>query len=239
MRGMSEVAGKLRSLRARADISMDALAKEMGYRQASSIQRYFSDDYQRSTIPLDLARKFAQALSGRGEPVIEENELLELAGVGRASTFHYRTKAAPDNGGHLMSVEELDVRAGAGDPRITDEDSPPVLAEWRVPSVVMRSRTPAAATAIKIITVSGDSMEPDLRSGQRVFVDLSDRRPSPPGVFVLWDGVGNTIKQLEVVPYSDPLRVVIKSRNPNYGTVELDAQQLTIHGRVIGKVEWT
>lgn len=235
MRAMSDVPAKLRALRARAGISMDALAREMGYRHGSSIQRYFADDYSKSLLPLELARKFAAALGGRGEPPIEEDELLALAGVGRGAPS--ATRSVDEAG--LMAIDELDVRAGAGNPQMSDDDSPPVLAEWKVPAVVMRGRTSAPDGAIKIITVSGDSMEPDLRSGQRVFVDLSDTVPSPPGVFVLWDGVGITIKQVEVVPYSDPLRVVVKSRNPHYGSVELAADQLTIHGRVIGKVEWT
>ena len=41
-----------------------------------------------------------------------------------------------------------------------------------------------------MITVAGDSMEPLFLSGDRVLIDVSRKAPVPPGIFVIWDGMG-------------------------------------------------
>jgi hypothetical protein len=44
-----------------------------------------------------------------------------------------------------------------------------------------------------------------------VLVDLGRRSPTPPGIFVLHDGMGLVAKRLEYIPNSDPPRVRIIS----------------------------
>jgi phage repressor protein C with HTH and peptisase S24 domain len=51
--------------------------------------------------------------------------------------------------------------------------------------------------------------------------------PVPPGIFVIWDGMGIVAKRVEHVP------IVIKSVNPEYQTYERDAEEVNIIGRVI------
>jgi phage repressor protein C with HTH and peptisase S24 domain len=106
-------------------------------------------------------------------------------------------------------------------------------------TVMLRGQTTAAPEQIKIITVYGDSMVPDFLPGERVLVDLSDQTPSPPGVFVVWDGFGLVIKRLEMVPYSNPPTVKLKSANEAYDTYERALSEVVINGRVIGKWKWT
>lgn len=61
---------------------MDELAKAMGYARASSIQRYLTDgDYKKKFISADLAEKFEAALSGKGTPPINPDEIWEMAGA--------------------------------------------------------------------------------------------------------------------------------------------------------------
>lgn len=82
--GMAEsVPARLRKLRARVPkLSIDALAKEMGYEGASSIQRYFDDaKFKDPYLKVDLAEKFAAALAGKGSPKITRGEVLTLAGI--------------------------------------------------------------------------------------------------------------------------------------------------------------
>ena len=70
---------KFRALRERADLSMDELAKKMGYAGASSIQRYENpNEYKKTYIAPDLAAKLVKALVGRGTPPIEASEVLAL-----------------------------------------------------------------------------------------------------------------------------------------------------------------
>jgi phage repressor protein C with HTH and peptisase S24 domain len=86
-----------------------------------------------------------------------------------------------------------------------------------------------------MIAVRGDSMIPTLWPGQRCMVDTNDRIPSPPGVFVVWDGMGLVLKRLELIPGSgDPMRVRIMSDNPKYTAYERTLDEAHINGRVVG-----
>jgi len=89
-----------------------------------------------------------------------------------------------------------------------------------------------ASENIRIMKVIGDSMEPTLRPFDRVVVDLSDRDPSPPGLFVLFDGLGLVIKRVEVVAGFDPMRVLISPNNPRYTAYESPLDSAGIEGRV-------
>lgn len=70
-------------------------------------------------------------------------------------------------------------------------------------------------------------------SGDRILVDTSQRVPVPPGIFVIWDGLGLVAKRIEHVPHSSPPTVVIRSINPEYATYERHAEDVRIVGRVI------
>ena len=54
----------------------------------------------------------------------------------------------------------------------------------------------------------------------------------PPGVFVIWDGMGVVARRVEHVPRSDPPTVAIKSANPEYRTYKREADEVNIIGRV-------
>ena len=43
-------------------------------------------------------------------------------------------------------------------------------------------------------------MEPLVSSGDWIMVDVSRNLPSPPGIFVIWDGLGLVAKRIEHVP---------------------------------------
>lgn len=140
----------------------------------------------------------------------------------------------------VISVDELDVRANGGYGLAHDTtEAEPVVARWQMPGDILRAQTTAPPKSLKIITVFGDSMAPDFLPGERVLVDLDDRRPSPPGVFVLWDGLGLVIKRLELVPGTDPHMLRLIPRNPQYQTYEQPLSDVHINGRVIGKWQWT
>jgi phage repressor protein C with HTH and peptisase S24 domain len=84
-----------------------------------------------------------------------------------------------------------------------------------------------------MITVDGDSMEPLLSSGDRILIDTSQRVPVPPGIFVIWDGMGLVAKRVEHIPNSEPPKVVINSVNPEYQAYERIAEEVNVVGRVV------
>jgi phage repressor protein C with HTH and peptisase S24 domain len=76
-------------------------------------------------------------------------------------------------------------------------------------------------------------MEPLLHSGDRILVDTSQRVPVPPGIFVIWDGMGIVAKRVEEIPNSGPAKLVIKSVNSECQTYRRQAEEAQISGRII------
>ena len=76
-------------------------------------------------------------------------------------------------------------------------------------------------------------MEPLLSSGDRILFDASLKVPVPPGIFVIWNGMGLVAKRIEHVPHSDPPRVVLKSLNPEYDSYGPLAEEICAVGRAV------
>ena len=132
----------------------------------------------------------------------------------------------------LVAISEIDVRAAAGAGAVHEglEETREV---WHFPEAVIRHELRAQPKDLRLITVHGDSMDPLLASGDRIMVDTSQRVPVPPGIFVIWDGMGLVAKRVEHEPNSDPPKVIIKSINPEYATYERDAEEVHVVGRVV------
>ena len=131
-----------------------------------------------------------------------------------------------------VPIPELDVRASAG-PGALHDGLEEGRETWLFPDAVIRHEFRARAADLRVITIDGDSMEPLLSSGDRILVDTSQRVPAPPGVFVVWDGIGVVAKRVEHIPNSEPARIIIRSINPEYQTYERTAEEVRIVGRVI------
>ena len=254
MADTSAAARDLKRLRERSGLSVREVAAAIE-RPASTYASY-EDKYRKPYLPLELAKQLEAVLVGRGEPAITSNDVLALAGVTRALfAGEAAATAAPDRPARagkprrhrpetestaLAPIPELDVRALAGGGAIPDlADPQAMIAEWQIPFDFLRSHTQAAPSALRIIRVHGDSMVPDFRPGERVLVNTDDRLPSPPGVFIVWDGFGLVIKRLEVVPYSEPATVRLISANADYAVYERPLEDVTVNGRVIGRWQWT
>ncbi|MHA7777375.1 LexA family protein [Roseibium sp. M-1] len=75
----SAVSRQLADLKDRSGLSIRAIARAMGYQNASSIQRYFSHDYSKPALPADFVAKLLPVLVGAGEQPITREEVLALA----------------------------------------------------------------------------------------------------------------------------------------------------------------
>jgi phage repressor protein C with HTH and peptisase S24 domain len=228
---VSAVSRQLKQLRQRAGLSIREVAQALGMEHGSSYQHY-EDRFKKALLPLDLVRRLVPIFEAGG---VEGAELYALAGVNATGE---RPLLAPrgEGEGRMMRIEELDVRAGAGAGLIGENER--VVAEWQVPSGIVRGYSTAPSAELRIITVMGDSMEPTLQPGQRVLVDTGDRKPSPPGIFVVWDGLGLVIKRVQMLPQSEPARVKITSDNAKYDAYERSLEEAYIQGRVIGQWRW-
>ena len=129
-------------------------------------------------------------------------------------------------------VPEIDVRAAAG-AGAWNAELEEIKESWLFADPLVRHEFRAKPDDLRMITVDGDSMEPLLSSGDRIMIDVSRNLPSPPGIFVIWDGLGLVAKRIEHVPHSDPPRLVLKSLNPQYDSYERSADEIRIVGRVV------
>src|SRR5262245_42565935 len=108
---------------------------------------------------------------------------------GLPSDGHASLKKSPAT----YTIKPLD-----GDGGFRDGQTPP--ADWVIPASILSSRTSAPADKIRIFQVRENVMEPDFRNGEYVLVDISDKKPAPPGIFIVSDGFGNMLRQCEYTP---------------------------------------
>ena len=87
--------------------------------------------------------------------------------------------------------------------------------------------------ALRMISISGDSMVPLLEHDDTVMLDCSQTRPSPPGIFILDDGVGLVAKRIEIIPSTTPQMLRISSENSAYSSYQRRIDEVHIIGRVV------
>lgn len=133
-----------------------------------------------------------------------------------------------------LSLTEVGVKAAGGGGAVVEREE--IVSHWEIPELWIRNITDAGERDLHVITVEGNSMEPELRPGDKIIVDSSRKSPTPPGIFVLYDGIGTVVKQLEHIPKTNPPRVEIKSANKDYRADEATADEINIIGRVIGVI---
>ena len=130
------------------------------------------------------------------------------------------------------AVPAINVRASAG-PGAWNDDFEEEADTWLFADPLIRHEFRARPEDLRMITVDGDSMEPVLSSGDRILIDVSLKVPVPPGIFVIWDGMGLVAKRIEHLPHSEPPRVVLKSLNPDYDSYERLAEEIQVVGRAV------
>jgi phage repressor protein C with HTH and peptisase S24 domain len=167
---------------------------------------------------------------------IDEDELRHQARP-KPQTRPKRARRVEADGGSgpldgFRKIPEIDVRASAGPGAILDgfEETKDV---WYFPDAMIRHEFRSHPETLRIITIDGDSMEPVLSSGDRIMLDTSQRIPVPPGIFVIWDGMGIVAKRIEHILSSEPPKLRIVSVNPDSETYERDAEEVNVIGRVV------
>lgn len=164
------ITARVRSLRERSGLTMAQMAKAMGYKGASSIQRYENpDQYKGGYLPRDFVAKIERALLGKGNPPIQRAEVWELAGP----EFSFARQPEPNAtiGPKIVTsgkpIPVYGSAVGGVDGEFVMNGS--FLYEVMAPP----SLSPiAGAYAVQI---SGESMEPRYFDGEVAFVDPTRR----------------------------------------------------------------
>jgi transcriptional regulator with XRE-family HTH domain len=248
------VTAEFKALRERSGLSLDALAKAMGYARASSIQRYEDPGaYKREHFDRGFVAKLAKALIGKGDPKIVAAEVWPLAGPEFRIIGSFDPDApieeAPDDRTEEMpfpakvgDVANLDIRAGLGlgSPDGVEADergqlyADHISGFWKFPPAVKAGWR--NMPQVYSIPVEGDSMEPTLTSGSYVFVDMTHTLPQPEDIYACDYGDGLTIKRLQLVPRTDKMKVM--SDNQRYDDYELRREDVRVYGRVVAWFQW-
>ena|SRR5208282_1006501 len=230
---VSPASRRLKQLRVQAKLSIREVAHALGMEYGSSYQHY-EDRFKKPFLPLELVMRLIPIL-GRGG--VQPKDIYALGGIDGSGELPLPSGISADanqiEDGRLR-IQEIDLRTAAN---LTSESDKPATT-WNLPGSFMQGYSAAASKELRIVTVVGDSMEPTLRSGQRLLIDTADRMPSPPGIFVLRDGRGFSINRVQIVPQSQPVRVKISCENSKYEAYESTLEKADIQGRVIGQWRW-
>jgi phage repressor protein C with HTH and peptisase S24 domain len=133
----------------------------------------------------------------------------------------------------FVAVPYVSVRPSMGGGRVVEEEPLPER-PYHFQRSWIKHDLKADPVNLRIMHVEGDSMMPTLHDGDILLVDMGRRAPTPPGIFVLHDGMGLVAKRLEHIPNSEPPRLRIISDNTFYAPYEGIAEQVN----VIGRIRW-
>lgn len=149
--------------------------------------------------------------------------------VGSSDNPQSETAREKSAGAAYVSIPRITVEVSAGSGRFTsvehEEESYHFRKAW------ITDRLKVSPEDLRLLYIRGDSMEPTLYHNDIVLVDITKKTPSPPGIFVLFDGFGLASKRLEFT--ADHKRVRIMSDNPQYSTYERSAAETFIIGRAV------
>jgi hypothetical protein len=189
-------------------------------------------------------------MHGTGQECISEQKSLPNSGADIVKFPKVKSIDASET----PKIPEVSTRGGLGaggiqafDPVVTENGitigSDLIADTWGIPEAFLRVLRTTQGS-LRIMEVQGDSgydpARPDLPGsllpGDKVFIDTSDRRPSPPGPFAVWDGIGVVVKWIEVFESAEDPMLILRSRNPSYSERTRHYGEVNILGRVRGRI---
>ncbi|HVJ31619.1 MAG TPA: S24 family peptidase [Terriglobia bacterium] len=221
---------------AEKDLKLNAISKELG-RNPTYMHQFLNyqnpikldgDDRDRLAEMLELAPETLREME-RGEIAVMDRlrgEISAITDVRRSGKFDLSEQQPRRS----QRLPEIDVRAGMGPGQVPVDIERPVDF-WEVPRGFF-----GRSGELLVVQVKGESMEPVLKTGDRVIIDRSDTVPSPGGIFGIFDGHGVIVKYVETIAQSNPLQIRIFSGNPPFTPQDMVVQDDTIVGRVLGYV---
>ena len=148
----------------------------------------------------------------------------DAAGVGASSSSKISQS--------YVSVPKLSIDISAGDGAEVNQDEFSNIEYYMFRRSWVCNKLATTPEHLRMLHVTGDSMEPTLNHGDVMLIDTSQTTPSPPGIFVLYDGFGLVVKRVEMLPSSPP-KLSIKSDNAQYSPYERSLEDTRIIGRVV------
>ena len=203
----------------------------------AGLNRRFFEQYLDGTVKSPRAVSMRKALAFLG---VSESDIVSMVGSGRkvrVTTPPSLADNEPKDYGYV-SVPEHDVRATGlygGSEAVVLIQERPLMGERLVSSHLIGTMHPNASPVV--IRVLGDGMAPTYPSGCSLLVDAGVRSPSPPGVYVLWDGLSHTACRCQVLLGANPPLVRLSYDNAALVPVEVPLSDISVCGWVAGMVE--
>lgn len=134
-----------------------------------------------------------------------------------------------------VHIPLYDVRAGAGRGRVVESEQPVDALAFKEDWI--RQELRASPGDLRLINVSGDSMEPDLRAGDIILIDHTDTRASREGIYVIRMDGALLVKQLQRLP-GGVVKVISRNQAYEAFTVAVAALEEPNGFAIIGRVVW-
>lgn len=133
----------------------------------------------------------------------------------------------------LEYVQIYDVAASAGHGAAVFDEPPADMMAF--PTTWLRRQIGASPQSLACIYAEGDSMEPEVRSGDILLINRSITEPRGDGVYVVSLDGDLLVKRVQ---RSGADQLVLKATNQAYDPVEIDLTAVGDAFRIIGRVAW-
>lgn len=165
------ITGRVRALRKRTGLSMASFARALGYKGASSVQRYENPvEYSGGYLPRDLVSLMEKALVRKGTPPISRDEVWELAGPEFSAA-----QAEPSNASIGSKTRGDAVTIPLYGQAVGGIDGEFVLNEGNKLADIFAPPELESVSGAYAVTVSGESMSPRYEDGEVVYVHPTER----------------------------------------------------------------
>ena len=140
-------------------------------------------------------------------------------------------RPAGDTAQDYVAIPRISVQASAGGGAAVFEERETESYHFRKSWV--REHLRCKPQDLRILNIRGDSMHPTLQHDDMILVDTSKKYPTPPGIFILYDGFGLVAKRLEFAEPQGKTRLRILSDNAQYSPYERGLDEVIVVGRVV------
>ncbi len=139
-------------------------------------------------------------------------------------------KTEPDAA--MVSIQQVDFYGSCGPGIMNFEDYPEIKTLQVTPAWFSKNFAFYNPRDVKIVTASGDSMEPEIRDGDAVFIDITDKDNIRDGIYLLVVDGEAYIKRIQKLIGK---KIALLSTNKAYKDMEISLDS-DIEVRIIGRV---
>ncbi len=166
---------RLRALMDRAGLTVRAFALAAGYSHGSGVQRYIEPDFEGHIKP-SVAKRFVQALAGKGTPPVDPHEVFALIGMPESNAVPVHYEGASEQ----RMVQDIPILGTAlGADRVAGELAIEQTCLYEHEQIGFAKRPVVLDGRVDVygLYVQGSSMDPAYPDGGIVLVETK-RQPS-------------------------------------------------------------